>query len=63
MMGLRKWLGLCEHEWTKWETDTSNWTRSSMHSSHKIEFTKITQTRMCKICGRLERNVIFDGQE
>ncbi len=60
-MGLRKWFGFCEHDWSKWETETSNWSRTSMYSDRTIDFTKIIQTRTCKICGKLGREVIFNG--
>ena len=57
-MGLRKWLGLCEHEWDKWETIMEQWTRTRYYGDYEYNFTKTVQTRECKLCGKMQRKEI-----
>ncbi len=55
MMGLRKWLGLCEHEWTKWEYAEEVWTSHNSATGYEYSYRKQVQTRKCKNCGKTQR--------
>ena len=54
MMGLRKWLGLCEHDWSKWKFEEESWTNHQANGN-SYNYHKQVQTRTCKTCGRIVR--------
>jgi len=47
MKRIRKWLGLCNHNWSFWHPVDSRTAYS------EVEFT-LTQTRQCSLCKKIQ---------
>lgn len=52
---IRKLLGLCPHEWGKWEGATERWTNIYTNT----RFTKEVIVKTCKTCGIKKRKVLI----
>ena len=55
---IRELLGLCVHDWSKWELGEETWGNynAPIYGAELIDtFKKIKQTRRCKNCGEYEK--------
>ncbi len=56
---IREILGLCVHDWTKWDYGTEKWSgQSYIDPNYEHTFIKPTQDRKCKKCGKYVKEYI-----
>ncbi len=56
---IRKLLGMCVHDWNKWNFVVESWVEHSLIApNYENRFIKQAQTRTCKKCGLYEKKYI-----